>query len=172
MGIAGFEPILLVGLDAIRREYGARLAALVGRCMSGYVVVRFVENGDWFADCPIVLDFDGIKAEICHWKFDELSIGWNTVDTTAAISGWECHDLIPGWSRLDERLGPFVGRELREVALLEWRPSSLDLADGTSRWSSLSMRVASTLPTVSTRTASPSVRPIQITSAIDWPEPC
>jgi hypothetical protein len=35
------------------------------------------------------------------------------------------------WSHADERLGPFTGRELREVALLEWRPSGPDLAAGT-----------------------------------------
>ncbi|MGN9789480.1 hypothetical protein ACTMTF_49460, partial [Nonomuraea sp. ZG12] len=36
------------------------------------------------------------------------------------------------WSSADERLEPFVGLELRDVALLQWRPSSRhDLADGT-----------------------------------------
>jgi hypothetical protein len=35
------------------------------------------------------------------------------------------------WSHADERLGLFSGRELREVALLEWRPSGPDLAAGT-----------------------------------------
>lgn len=35
-------------------------------------------------------------------------------------------------ARSSERLEPFVGREPREVALLEWRPSSRhDVADGT-----------------------------------------
>jgi hypothetical protein len=29
------------------------------------------------------------------------------------------------------RLAPFVGQELREVALLEWRPAGHDLAAGT-----------------------------------------
>ncbi|MEV4570160.1 hypothetical protein AB0K12_40965 [Nonomuraea sp. NPDC049419] len=36
------------------------------------------------------------------------------------------------WSGTDERLEPFIGQELHEVALLEWRTSSRhDLADGT-----------------------------------------
>ncbi|GAA0925437.1 hypothetical protein GCM10009560_26910 [Nonomuraea longicatena] len=94
--------------------------------------MRFVEDEDWFADCPVVLDFDGVRVEICHWKLDELSIGWNTVDTTAAISGWENAELTPEWSDTDERLESFLGQELDEVVLLEWRSSSRhDLADGT-----------------------------------------
>ncbi len=131
MGISGFEPAFLAGLEAIREEHGPSLAALGGRRLTGFAIVRFVEDGDWFADCPVVLDFDGVQVEICHWKFDELSIGWNSIDTTAALSGWEGAELAPAWSGADERLEPFVGQELREVALLEWRSPSHDLANGT-----------------------------------------
>ncbi|WP_254402455.1 hypothetical protein [Streptomyces sp. AC555_RSS877] len=131
MGISGFEPSLLVGLDAIRQAHGSRLATLAGRRLTGFAVVRFAEDGDWFADCPVVLDFDGIQVEVCHWKLDELSIGWGTIDTAADIAGWEWFELAPQWSQRDERLEPFVGQEMREVALLEWRPAGRDLAAGT-----------------------------------------
>ncbi len=131
MGISGFEPTFLVGLGAVRENHRTALAALGGRRLTGFSIVRFAEDGDWFADCPVVLDFDGVQVEICHWKLDELSIGWNSIDTRAAISDWESFELTPEWSSADERLEPFVGQELREVALLEWRPSSHDLAVGT-----------------------------------------
>jgi hypothetical protein len=54
MGIPGFEPIFLVGLEAVREEHGPGLAALGGRRLTGFALVRFVEDGDWFADCPVV----------------------------------------------------------------------------------------------------------------------
>ena len=130
MGLSGFKPSFLVGVDAIRQAHGSRLAALAGRRLTGFALVRFAEDGDWFADCPVVLDFDGIKVEVCHWKLDELSIGWDTIDTAATITGWESVELTPQWSHSDERLEPFVGHELREVALLEWRPAERDLAAG------------------------------------------
>jgi hypothetical protein len=131
MGIPGFEPSFLVGIDAVQAVHGHRLAALVGRRLTGFAMVRFAEDGEWFADCPVILDFDGIQVEICHWKLNELTIGWDTIDTTAAIAGWEQAGFAPVWSHADERLRPFTGRELHEVALLEWRPSGLDLAAGT-----------------------------------------
>ncbi|MER6917247.1 hypothetical protein ABT354_36870 [Streptomyces sp. NPDC000594] len=131
MGISGFEPSFLVGIDAVRRAHGSRLAGLAGQRLTGFALVRFAEDGDWFAECPVVLDFGGARVEVCHSKLDELSIGWNTIDTTAAVTGWEWFELTPRWSRSDERLEPFVGQELREVALLEWRPSGHDLAAGT-----------------------------------------
>lgn len=131
MGISGFEPLFLVGIDAVGAAHGTRLARLVGRRLTGVAVVRFAEDGEWFAECPVVLDFAGIQVEVCHWKLDELSIGWDTIDTAAAISGWEWAEYTPVWSHSDERLQTFTGRELREVALLEWRPSAPDLAAGT-----------------------------------------
>lgn len=54
-----------------------------------------------------------------------------TPDTAADIAGWEWFELTPRWSQRDERLEPFVGQELREVALLEWWPAGRDLAAGT-----------------------------------------
>ncbi|MET8685155.1 hypothetical protein ABZV77_13145 [Streptomyces sp. NPDC004732] len=131
MGISGFEPCFLTGIGAIRQAHGPRLAALAGRRLTGLALVRFAEDGDWYADCPVVLDFDGVQVEVCHWKFDELSIGWDTIDTAATLTGWEESEFTPEWSHSDERMEPFVGEELREVALLEWRPSDRDLAVGT-----------------------------------------
>ncbi|GIF64153.1 hypothetical protein Ais01nite_21880 [Asanoa ishikariensis] len=86
MGISGFEPSFLVGVDAVRQAHGLRLAGLIGKRLTRFALVRFAEDGDWLADCPVVLDFDGVRVEICHWKFDELSIGWDTIDTAASIA--------------------------------------------------------------------------------------
>ncbi|MFI7106887.1 hypothetical protein ACIBK9_11305 [Nonomuraea sp. NPDC050227] len=92
IGVCGFEPTFLVGLEAVREHHGPRLAALAGRRLSGFALVRFV---------------------------------------TAPVTGWEEDELTPAWSSADERLESFVGQELREVALLEWRPSRPDVAAGT-----------------------------------------
>ncbi|MBY8883035.1 hypothetical protein [Actinacidiphila acidipaludis] len=131
MGITGFRPSFLAGIEAIRQARGARLARLAGRRLTGFAVVRLAEDGDWFADCPVVLDFDGVQVEVCHAKLDELSIGWDTIDTAAPIAGWDWCEFTPQWSDRDGGLESFVGRALHEVSLLEWRPPTADLAAGT-----------------------------------------
>jgi hypothetical protein len=72
------------------------------------------------------------------------------------------------WSCADGRLEPFAGQELREVTLLEWRPSGLDLAAGTVAVESPSMRVVSMSRTVLMRTVSMSVRLIRISCGTGW----
>lgn len=47
----------------------------------------------------MVLDFNGIQVEVCHTKFDELSIGWDTIDTRAAVAGWEWFEFTPVGAR-------------------------------------------------------------------------
>ncbi|MFJ6825509.1 hypothetical protein ACIQRJ_34435 [Streptomyces niveus] len=132
MGVSGFNPSFLVGIESVRQAHESPLVKLAGRRLTEFALVRFVEDGDWFADCPVVLDFDGVQVEVCHSKFDELAIGWDTIDTEASITGWEWSEFTPRWSHRDEYLEPFVGQELREVALLEWRPAepNRDLAAG------------------------------------------
>ncbi len=44
---------------------GRRLDWLLRSCVS------FIEDGDWYAECPVVLDFDGVQVEISHSQFDE-----------------------------------------------------------------------------------------------------
>jgi hypothetical protein len=44
MGISGFDPAFLTGLDAVRREHGSRLAALAGRRLTGFALVRFADE--------------------------------------------------------------------------------------------------------------------------------
>lgn len=131
MGIEGFEPTYLRGLETIRGAHGTRLAALVGRRFTGFGLVRFVDDGSWFADCPVVLDFDGAQVEICHWGINELSIGWDGIDTSAAITGgWSRMTRELQWSHTEARLEPFLGGDVREVSLLEWRPDVADIARG------------------------------------------
>ncbi len=35
-----------------------------------------LDEDEWFTACPVVLDFEGERVEINHWKFDEVPITW------------------------------------------------------------------------------------------------
>ncbi|MEV4179199.1 hypothetical protein [Nonomuraea sp. NPDC049709] len=53
--------------------------------------------------------------------FDELSISLNSIDRTTAVNDGEGLKPTPAWSSADDRLEPFVGQDMREGTLLEWR---------------------------------------------------
>ncbi|WP_433498929.1 hypothetical protein ACQP1K_00775 [Sphaerimonospora sp. CA-214678] len=79
-GIPRYRPEWLSGRSAITATHGARLGRLVDRRLTRALLVWDLDEDKWFADGPVLLDFEGEQVEINHGKLDELSITWNTID--------------------------------------------------------------------------------------------
>ncbi|MCP9619253.1 hypothetical protein FOH10_14375 [Nocardia otitidiscaviarum] len=137
-GIPGYRPRWLVGLADITSAHGQRLSRLVGRPLSKSWLVWDQSDDEWFADCPVVLDFDGEQVEITHQKFDELSITWNSIaphqqrpwsypeDNDPEIDAFHLSwrsDAITALTALE-------GQPLLAVDLLEWTSQRIDFATG------------------------------------------
>lgn len=121
--IEGFDPEWSSGASSLWQLHGADLGRLVGRRMSACWLVWDSSDDSWFADAPVVLDFEGRHLEICHNKFDELDIAWDRIDLSRPIP-WRYEEGGPmplSWR--DDRtpdLAQFRGRVLRECTLEEW----------------------------------------------------
>ncbi|WP_106398876.1 hypothetical protein [Actinocorallia populi] len=128
--INGYRPPRLCGFAAISEMHADRLRSLVGRRLSSVWVVWDLEDDSWFADCPVLLSFEGAQVEIDHSKFSDVSITWNEIDPLAPVI-WPDSELEfrLRW-REDERAGMAAlhGRALTAVELLEW--SGRDMAHG------------------------------------------
>jgi hypothetical protein len=129
-GIAGYQPIWLNGVGEVARRHRRRLGQLAGRRVTGTWVVWDDDAEEWFADCPVVLDFAGERLEVNHQKLDDLSITWDSVDVTRAPV-WPTSDGFRLRWRDDvpEVLAARRGERIEAVELLEWAGD--DLADGT-----------------------------------------
>jgi hypothetical protein len=128
LGISGFQPQWLSGFRKIHAAHAERLAGLPGRRLTASAVVRFSEDDDWYADCPVILAFENEQIEVSHQKFDDLSITWNTINTGEPIAGWDESELTPLWRFDDDRLTPLHDQVLQEIALLEY--VGQDMANG------------------------------------------
>ncbi|MBB2914956.1 hypothetical protein FHS43_006268 [Streptosporangium becharense] len=126
-GIPGYRPEWLSGRSSITAVHGARLGRLVDRRLTRALLVWDLDEDKWFADCPVLLDFEGEQVEINHWKFDELSITWNTIDPVRSPDWPDFHlawrDDVP------DELTALVGQPCSAVDLLMWRDR--DLVEGT-----------------------------------------
>jgi hypothetical protein len=86
-GISGWQADWRAGSEQVRR-HAVALRALVGARLTGAWTV-WIGEGDWFADMPVVLQFDGSQQlEVCWQKFDDLSISWNTIDFDVPPTAW------------------------------------------------------------------------------------
>jgi hypothetical protein len=126
LGSESYQPVWQRGLASIKARHGRRLAGLVGRRLTHAWLLWDRDAGEWFADAPVLLDFDGEQLEIQHQKFDDLSITWAITDPNRPVSfpevdlAWRS-GAMPDLARLEDQC-------LREISLLEWQGG--DLADG------------------------------------------
>ncbi|WP_040699330.1 hypothetical protein [Nocardia vinacea] len=134
--IAGYQPQWLSGRRAIAAAHGRRLRTLVGRNLNHGWLIWDRDDDEWFADGPVLFDFDGEQVELNHQKFADLSITWNTIDpvgqgiwSSGDDDDPEVHTFHLGW-RHDTRpeLAALEGRQLQGIELLEWIGS--DVANG------------------------------------------
>ncbi|MDT5024063.1 MAG: hypothetical protein QOE61_489 [Micromonosporaceae bacterium] len=128
-GIGGYQPRWLSGVNEVTNHHGRQLRGLVGRRLTRTWVVWDADGDEWFADCPVALDFAGERLEIGHQKLDDLSITWNSVDVNQ-MPAWPMSDGFRLVWRDDvpAALADRCGQRLEAVELLEWAGD--DLAGG------------------------------------------
>ncbi|MEU5025713.1 hypothetical protein [Streptomyces milbemycinicus] len=126
-GIQGYRPHWTSGPRAVKEVHGVRLRALAGRALTRLWVVWDLEDDEWFPDCPVLLDFGGEQVEINHWKLDELSLTWNSIDPRRPAE-WPGFALQWRDNAIPEA-APLLDHPLQNVELLEW--TGPDAAQGT-----------------------------------------
>lgn len=127
LGIRGYQPQWLTGRHTIARAHGLRLHAQVGRRLTNSWLVWNHIRDEWYADWPVLLDFEGEQVELTHQKVDDLSITWNSIDPSEPIAyGEDPKDISLAW-RDDAclRLAAFHGQQLHTVELLVWSGSDM-----------------------------------------------
>jgi hypothetical protein len=128
-GIDGYQPQWINGLSTITAVHGDRLRTLTGRTLTRTWLVWDLTEDSWWADCPVLLDFDGEQVEINHQKFDDLSITWNTVEPAQPVTWPTADNLRLAWRNdATPELTALHGQTLKAVELLECE--SNDIANG------------------------------------------
>lgn len=128
-GIAGYQPAWLNGATEVAGRHAQRLRGLVGRRLTCSWVVWDDDDDTWFADCPVVLDFDDERLEVNHQKFDDLSITFGSIDVTRTPVWPTADSFLLRWRNdAPALLAARHGQRLEAVELLEWTGG--DLADG------------------------------------------
>jgi hypothetical protein len=127
-GIQGYEPQWLRARDEITAAHSRRLVRLTGRTLRHVWLVWDLEADRWFADAPVLLDFDGERVGVDHQRFDDLCITWNAIDPARAIESSSA-DLAWRPEPMPQLAG-LPGRPLRGVELFDWAGADVGMAAG------------------------------------------
>lgn len=86
-GISGWRADWRPGAEQVTL-HASELVSLAGAKLTGAWSI-WIGTDDWFADMPVVLEFDGSRRlEVCWQRFDDLSLSWNTIDIDVTPKAW------------------------------------------------------------------------------------
>ncbi|MFI5494871.1 hypothetical protein [Actinoplanes sp. NPDC051859] len=114
------------------RVHGSRLYALVGRRVRSMTGLCYVIDGAWCCTAPLIIDFGGPRLELAFDGFDEMHLGWETIDVDEPLDTPDQDDpeLALAWGDPQEpHLAGILGAVVREVRVLE-HDFRLDRVDG------------------------------------------
>ncbi|GLY04266.1 hypothetical protein [Actinoplanes sp. NBRC 101535] len=113
--MSGYQPRWLQGYDAVVAQHGQRLAGLAGRTLR-HVWLTWDSDDTWVSDWPVLLDFGTDQVEINHYKTDDVSITFSSIDPSRPIDS----DYGFVWRRDALRqLQALAGQQLRHARVLE-----------------------------------------------------
>src|SRR5688572_8919333 len=117
LGVPGYEPLHVVRVTDLPAAGRSRLRGLVGRELAASWAVWDVKDDEWFADAPVVLDFEQDRLELAGFK-THLCLAWDTIDVTAPFD-WYGTDFELEWRRdALAAVNVLLARPLTGVALL------------------------------------------------------
>ncbi|WP_344637326.1 hypothetical protein [Kitasatospora cystarginea] len=109
---------------------------MVGRTVARAWGVWIVEENEWFADLPVILEIGSQRVTVCVNRLEDLSITWDDpIDTTTGPTWW--NDWTLQWrSDVHPALQDAVGRTVTAVGLTEYDFRLTDLSNGqvSSAW--------------------------------------
>lgn len=99
LGMDSYNPYFYSVSSDIINELGQELNKLIGKDIIDIWVVYDKKNNEWFKDCPIVLNVEGIKAELCAFKMEEFAITFNTIDMSEKLNWYDIDNFDLEWRK-------------------------------------------------------------------------
>lgn len=120
-GIDGYNPNFYSNKTVIIDKLGLELRKLIGKRILDIWVVYDAKKDEWFKDCPVVLNVEGIQLELCTNKIDELAITFNMIDMSKELNWYDVDDFILEWRK--EPLSDLLlvkNKIIRSIELIEY----------------------------------------------------
>jgi hypothetical protein len=121
LGIENYNPSFSSNTTDIIIELGQELKNLIGKKILDIWLVWETNEDEWFKDCPVVLNIEGMQLELCTTKIDELSITFNMIDMSKELNWYHIDDFQLEWRKepLSDLL-TVINKKIINVELIEY----------------------------------------------------
>ncbi|AXI00933.1 hypothetical protein DV702_15180 [Sporosarcina sp. PTS2304] len=130
LGIKDYNPKFYTDKNEFIKEHGATLKSLIGSNLREVWTVHEASDGEFWADCPVILLIGEKQLEFCSFKDDEIAVTWDEIDLKETVDWYGDQELNLEWRKnAIENTALFIGRQIEKIEVIEMTQEAIDAKD-------------------------------------------
>jgi hypothetical protein len=110
--------------------HGDKLRSLIGLNIDKVWTVHKAQNGEFWADCPIIIGVEGKQLEFCSFKDNKIAVTWDEIDLGEKLDWYGNQELNLEWRRnAIENIAHIIGKAIRKIEVIEMPQDAFDSKD-------------------------------------------
>lgn len=127
LGIKDYEPIFYTDINEFINFHGDSLRQLIGSTIEGIWTVHEISDGEFWADCPVILVVGGRQLEFCSFNDREIAVTWNEIDLKEKLDWYGNDELNLEWRKnAFGNFSLFIGKQMEEIEVIEMTQEAID----------------------------------------------
>jgi hypothetical protein len=120
LGIKDYEPIFYTDINEFINTHGKGLRDLIGSTIAEIWTVQEISDGDFWADCPVILLIGGKQLEFCSFNDREIAVTWNEIDLKEKLDWYGNQELNLEWRKnAIDNFSFFIGKQIEEIEVIQ-----------------------------------------------------
>ncbi|MBS4209498.1 hypothetical protein [Bacillus sp. FJAT-50079] len=128
LGIHNYEPIFYTDINDFIKDHGEVLKGVIGSTIEEIWTVHKRMDGEFWADCPIILIIGGKRLVFCSIR-DEISITWGQIDVMRELDWYGSQESNLEWRKNAlSRYHSFIGKTKEDIEVIQRKQEAYDLS--------------------------------------------
>ncbi|WP_417899850.1 hypothetical protein ABN702_06085 [Bacillus haimaensis] len=128
LGIKSYEPTFFKDKDKFIQEHRDKLRSLNGLNIDEVWTVHELSDGEFWADCPVIIVVGGKQLEFCSFNDSEIAVTWNDIDLKVKLDWYGNQKLNLEWRKnAIKNITPFIGKQIEKIEVIEMTQEVFDL---------------------------------------------
>ena len=95
LGITSYKPKFHNNGDSFKNEFEKTLAKLIGKKIERYWLMWDLNQNEWLADGPVVIEINGQRFEFTAYQLDDFSLTINSFELSEKLDWYGSGDEMP-----------------------------------------------------------------------------
>ncbi|KGR80094.1 hypothetical protein [Ureibacillus sinduriensis] len=130
LGIKNYNPKFYTDKNEFMKKHSDTLKSLIDSNLREVWTVHETSDGEFWADCPVILVIGEKQLEFCSFKDNEIGVTWGEIDLKVKLDWYGNQELNLEWRKnAIENISSFIGSRIEEIEVIEMAQETFDSKD-------------------------------------------